>query len=175
MCRSSCASASVRRERGARACATLRAEPRHARGTRRGGPLRLLTVVFARRVTTRVRLGRCSSVAQSLAQFTLAERLEGDNKYRCERCKTLVNASKRLLLHRTPPVLALQLKRFGYGRYGLGKIGRAISFEETLDLGPYCTVRMEPPACSARARARASRRPCKRPRCACLDRFARRG
>jgi uncharacterized UBP type Zn finger protein len=52
------------------------------------------------------------------------------------RCKTLVDASKQLLLHRTPPVLALQLKRFGYGRYGLGKISRKVSYDELLDLSP---------------------------------------
>ena len=53
----------------------------------------------------------------------------------------LVNATKQLLVHRSPPVLALQLKRFGYGRHGGGKIGRPVTFDERLDLAPDATAR----------------------------------
>ena len=43
------------------------------------------------------------------------------------------------MVHATSPVLALQLKRFGFGRFGGGKISRAVKFDEELDLAPYCT------------------------------------
>jgi ubiquitin C-terminal hydrolase len=84
-------------------------------------------------------LRNASSVTQALRLYTVKERLEGANRYRCMACKGLVNATKQLLLHRTPPVLCVQLKRFGFGRYGGGKIGKPVQFDETLDLGQFCT------------------------------------
>ena len=86
-----------------------------------------------------VEIRNASSVAQSLKQYTAKERLDGDNRYRCAVCKGLVPASKQFLLSSAPPILALQLKRFGYGRYGGGKISKPVQFGETLDLAPYCT------------------------------------
>ena len=85
-------------------------------------------------------LRKAGSVGAALKQFTASEKLHGANRYRCPACSKLVNATKQLLLHRTPHVLALQLKRFGFGRYGGGKISRPIPFEEAIDLSPYCTA-----------------------------------
>ncbi len=52
------------------------------------------------------------SLAQCLHHFCASERLEGDNQYRCERCKTKVDATKRLSLTKLPEVLVLHVKRF---------------------------------------------------------------
>lgn len=67
-------------------------------------------------VDLQLELRRAPSVEAALTQFTRSERLVGDNRYHCPRCKELVEASKRLQLHSTPHVLVLQLKRFGFGR-----------------------------------------------------------
>ena len=52
------------------------------------------------------------SLAQCLHHFCASERLEGDNQYRCERCRTKVDATKRLSLTKLPEVLVLHVKRF---------------------------------------------------------------
>ena len=58
---------------------------------------------------------------------------------RCAVCKGLVPASKQFLLSSTPPILALQLKRFGYGRYGSGKISSAsLARRSTWRMLPEC-------------------------------------
>jgi ubiquitin carboxyl-terminal hydrolase 8 len=49
------------------------------------------------------------------------ESLSGDNKYNCEKCKTLTNGTKKQDLWMLPPVLIVHLKRFKYNDYG--KIG----------------------------------------------------
>ena len=77
-----------------------------------------------------------SSVGRALRRFSAPEALVGDNQYRCAACATLVDATKRLLVHATPRVLVLQLKRFGARRDGTGKIAKHVAFDETLDLAP---------------------------------------
>jgi ubiquitin carboxyl-terminal hydrolase 36/42 len=80
---------------------------------------------------------RAGSVEQALARFCEAERLDGDNKYKCERTNRKVAATKRFAIHRAPNVLTLQLKRFeSYGARG-GKIDRPVKFSPTLDLAPF--------------------------------------
>ena len=81
---------------------------------------------------------RAGSVEQALARFCEPERLDGDNKYKCERTSRKVAATKRFSIHRAPNVLTLQLKRFEYGARG-GKIDRLVKFSPTLDLGPFMT------------------------------------
>ena len=84
-------------------------------------------------------LARAPSVRAALKAFTATETLSGANAYRCERCAKRVKATKRLTIHATPHVLALQLKRFGFGRYA-GKIRRKIAFDEEIDLGEFTTA-----------------------------------
>ena len=79
---------------------------------------------------------RAGSVEQALTRFCAAERLDGDNKYKCERTNRKVAATKRFAIHRAPNVLTLQLKRFEYGARG-GKIDRQVKFSPTLDLAPF--------------------------------------
>jgi ubiquitin carboxyl-terminal hydrolase 36/42 len=79
-----------------------------------------------------------SSVQRALEHFTLPERLDGANKYRCERCNRKVPAVKQFLVHQAPNVLVLQLKRFAFmgGMMG-GKINKPVSFTERLSLTPF--------------------------------------
>ncbi|KAJ3393859.1 hypothetical protein HDU84_000822 [Entophlyctis sp. JEL0112] len=80
----------------------------------------------------------CNSIEKALARFTKLEILDDENKYRCSKCKTLVQASKRMTILEAPATLVLQLKRFEFGHYGLGgKITKMITFQEKLDLQPF--------------------------------------
>ena len=72
------------------------------------------------------------SVESALKNFTEEERLEGENAYRCERCKDLCPATKRLTIHEAPAILVVHLKRFDH--YG-GKINSPVDFTERLTLG----------------------------------------
>ncbi|CAN8072192.1 unnamed protein product [Agarophyton chilense] len=78
-------------------------------------------------------ISRVSSVERALDRFCALETLKGDNRYRCEGCRSLVDAHKRFSVRRAPNVLTLHLKRFDRTR----KDSRFISFPETLDLAPY--------------------------------------
>jgi ubiquitin carboxyl-terminal hydrolase 36/42 len=112
-----------------------------------------------------IRHPSASSVPRALEHFVAAERLTGDNRYRCEGgavggCGELSEAEKRMLIGRPPAVLTLHLKRFqvspasagfhGHGGYpggalsrpgplggATGKINREVKFEASLDIGPY--------------------------------------
>ncbi|KAL9938946.1 hypothetical protein V8E36_001759 [Tilletia maclaganii] len=77
------------------------------------------------------------SVNASLGAFTRVEKLDGKNKYRCEKCKKLSAALKQFTLDSVPPILTIQLKRFTMTG---GKIGRAVNFPEVLKLGNYMSA-----------------------------------
>ncbi|GIL85867.1 hypothetical protein Vretimale_8927 [Volvox reticuliferus] len=86
-------------------------------------------------------IGQARSVAEALRAFTEAERLDGKNKYRCDKCRTLVPALKQTTIWDDPNVLVLQLKRFNGGSL-LGKITRHVAFTDIVDMRPFMT----PPA-----------------------------
>ena len=74
---------------------------------------------------------------QSLLDYNLAaERLEGDNRYRCDRCSDLQDAERTLARTRAPQHLLLTVLRFRYDRLlqRRAKITTRISFSESLDL-----------------------------------------
>ena len=84
------------------------------------------------------------SLESSLFQFTSPEMLDEDNKYACSFCshhnkqRHLTFATKQFLLHTTPRVLTLHLKRFAQTSTGsLKKVSRHISFPLTLDVSPF--------------------------------------
>ncbi|KAL1830528.1 hypothetical protein ACET3Z_000179 [Daucus carota] len=79
--------------------------------------------------------GDATSLEECLDQFTIMERLHGDNMYKCDGCNDYVLAWKRLTIRRAPNILTIALKRFQSGRFG--KLNKRVSFPETLDLSPY--------------------------------------
>eukprot|EP00850_Spirogloea_muscicola_P023150 SM000333S12552 [mRNA] locus=s333:44526:48550:+ [translate_table: standard] len=83
--------------------------------------------------------GDVGSVASALAHFTSAEVLDGNNRYKCDRCEAYVRARKKLSIDEAPNVLAITLKRFQSGRFG--KINKRVAFTEMLDLAPYMSAR----------------------------------
>ncbi|KAG8433086.1 hypothetical protein GDO86_017390 [Hymenochirus boettgeri] len=75
------------------------------------------------------------SVNQALEQFVRPEQLDGDNAYKCSKCKQMVAASKRFTIHRSSNVLTLSLKRFA--SFSGGKLSKEIKYPEYLDIRPY--------------------------------------
>ncbi|KAL4424898.1 hypothetical protein ABPG77_002121 [Micractinium sp. CCAP 211/92] len=76
-----------------------------------------------------------ASLEAALARFAATERLDGDNRYKCDGCKQYVSAEKSTRLEAAPHCLQICLKRFAVGRFG--KITSRLSFPEQLDLEPY--------------------------------------
>lgn len=75
---------------------------------------------------------------EALNQFLREEKLEGSNQYSCGVCGGMRNAVRCIRLRRLPPVLNLQLLRFGFDRQaGCRKINTALQFTETLDLSAH--------------------------------------
>ncbi|XP_052210147.1 ubiquitin carboxyl-terminal hydrolase 18-like isoform X2 [Diospyros lotus] len=79
--------------------------------------------------------GDAASLEECLNQFTVRERLHGDNMYKCDGCNDYVMAWKRLTVRKAPNILTIALKRFQSGRFG--KLNKRVTFPETLDLNPY--------------------------------------
>uniref|UniRef100_A0A1A7Y6E9 ubiquitinyl hydrolase 1 n=1 Tax=Iconisemion striatum TaxID=60296 RepID=A0A1A7Y6E9_9TELE len=75
------------------------------------------------------------SVSKALEQFVKPEQLDGENAYKCTKCKKMVTASKRFTLHRSPNVLTLSLKRFA--NFTGGKITKEVKYSDYLDLQPF--------------------------------------
>ncbi|KAJ4479262.1 cysteine proteinase [Lentinula aciculospora] len=70
----------------------------------------------------------------ALRKFVAPDHLKGADKYKCEKCKKHVNATKKFSIHDAPVVLTVHLKRFS----PMGsKIGHMVSYDEQLSLGPY--------------------------------------
>lgn len=80
---------------------------------------------------------QAQSVHQALRQFTAAEILSKGNRYRCESCNNLTDASKQFKLHEAPNVLTIHLKRFQMTQHGMVKIGRDVEFGAEMDLTPF--------------------------------------
>ncbi|XP_068002867.1 ubiquitin carboxyl-terminal hydrolase 42 [Melanerpes formicivorus] len=76
-----------------------------------------------------------TSVTRALEQFVKPEQLDGENSYKCSKCKKMVPASKRYTIHRASNVLTISLKRFA--NFTGGKINKDVKYPEYLDLRAY--------------------------------------
>ena len=83
------------------------------------------------------------SVVDCLRRFTHADTLQGQNAYKCSKCQKRVTAKKQMLVHRCPPLLTIQLKRFNVfaSRQSPQKISKAIHFGEKLDMSPFMSTK----------------------------------
>ncbi|BGP37514.1 hypothetical protein JCM10449v2_001420 [Rhodotorula kratochvilovae] len=78
--------------------------------------------------------GRAGSLKDALENLVRKDKLTGQNKYKCEKCKKLVNAEKNFTIDEAPLVLTIHLKRFTpTGR----KLAYPLKYPEQLKLGPY--------------------------------------
>jgi len=69
-----------------------------------------------------------NSLEDLLRAFTAAEVLQGDEAPFCECCDSKSPATRRILIHRFPKVLVLNIKRFKYTKDGREKLTCNISF-----------------------------------------------
>ena len=69
-----------------------------------------------------------------MSHYFRRERLEGDNAYKCDKCKSKVPATKKFSIERAPNVLCIQLKRFGLMG---GKMSKHINFSRQLNLNRF--------------------------------------
>ncbi|XP_052327626.1 ubiquitin carboxyl-terminal hydrolase 42-like isoform X2 [Oncorhynchus keta] len=83
------------------------------------------------------------SITKALEQFVKPEQLDGENAYRCAKCKKMVPASKRFTIHRSANVLTISLKRFA--NYNGGKIAKDVRYAECLDLRPFMSQSLGEP------------------------------
>ena len=74
-----------------------------------------------------------------LKKFTSEEVLEGDNMWRCDKCKQPRKAVKKLSLYKLPKILLISLKRFRWGASTRDKVTSDVKFpvNEPLDMRPY--------------------------------------
>ncbi|KAJ2347482.1 hypothetical protein GGH91_001798 [Coemansia sp. RSA 2671] len=79
-----------------------------------------------------------STIAKALRSFTRPEMLTKDNRYKCEKCSKLVEATKQMTVYRLPRTLTLQLKRFS--SFGGGKISRHVEFPLSLSMKGYVSA-----------------------------------
>uniref|UniRef100_W5MPG3 ubiquitinyl hydrolase 1 n=1 Tax=Lepisosteus oculatus TaxID=7918 RepID=W5MPG3_LEPOC len=75
------------------------------------------------------------NISKALEQFVKPEHLDGENAYKCTKCKKMVPASKRFTIHRGSNVLTISLKRFA--NYNGGKIAKDVRYPEYLDIRPF--------------------------------------
>ncbi|XP_048025852.1 ubiquitin carboxyl-terminal hydrolase 42 isoform X1 [Megalobrama amblycephala] len=75
------------------------------------------------------------TLTKAFEQFVKPEQLDGDNAYKCSKCKKMVTASKRFTIHRSSNVLTVSLKRFT--NFNGGKITKDVRYTEYLDLRPF--------------------------------------
>ncbi|GAA5954899.1 hypothetical protein JCM3765_007805 [Sporobolomyces pararoseus] len=86
---------------------------------------------------------RAGSVKEGLDNLVRVDHLRGQNKYRCEKCKKLVNAEKQFTIEKAPLVLTIHLKRFTpTGR----KVSGVIKYPETLNLRGYMSDSSQSPS-----------------------------
>uniref|UniRef100_A0A672KWA4 USP domain-containing protein n=1 Tax=Sinocyclocheilus grahami TaxID=75366 RepID=A0A672KWA4_SINGR len=75
------------------------------------------------------------TLSKAFEQFVKPEQLDGDNAYKCSKCKKMVTASKRFTIHRSSNVLTISLKRFT--NFSGGKSTKDVRYTEYLDLRPF--------------------------------------
>ena len=75
-----------------------------------------------------------TTLEDNLNHYFRRERLEGDNAYKCDKCKSKVPATKKFSIERAPNVLCVQLKRFGLMG---GKMSKHVQFPRHLNIGRF--------------------------------------
>jgi len=79
-------------------------------------------------------VAKAYDIKDSLRDFVKIDELKGSNKYKCEKCKKLVNARKQFTINQAPQILHIHLKRFTpTGK----KISGHITYPEMLQLRDY--------------------------------------
>ncbi|KAI0750552.1 cysteine proteinase [Irpex lacteus] len=83
-----------------------------------------------------------ATLLSCLRRYTHPEKL-GANDYTCTKCGKNSHASKRLSIHRLPPVLSFQFKRFEHptsDKSSARKIEKRVRFPSTLNMAEFTTL-----------------------------------
>eukprot|EP01137_Pigoraptor_chileana_P037571 Opistho-2@34864 len=82
--------------------------------------------------------GKAVTLEQCIGAFTATEELTGDDRYRCEHCKTHTDSSKRFRILSLPEILCVHIKRFRYDSYFSSKISHKVAFPlRNFDMAPF--------------------------------------
>ena len=87
-------------------------------------------------------------VRKGMLHFLREEVLDGENAYKCDKCKKKTRATKKYSIRSAPNILVVHLKRFDFS-YG-GKLSHYVAYPEALSLKSF--VGEEPGAESAMLR-----------------------
>ncbi|KAH8204574.1 hypothetical protein TruAng_001203 [Truncatella angustata] len=89
-----------------------------------------------------------SSLQDSLQAYVDGEVMEGDNKYKCEKCNRHVDAVKRACLKEIPDNVIFHLKRFSFDLRTLqrNKINDHFAFPKEIDLAPFKVEHLSKPS-----------------------------
>ncbi|KAF9975222.1 hypothetical protein BGZ73_001204 [Actinomortierella ambigua] len=82
------------------------------------------------------------NVTKAFRDFIKPEILNKSNQYKCDKCKTLVDARKQMTIYEAPKILSVHLKRFTFTGQ---KINRHVSFDTKLDLNPVMSANKSHP------------------------------
>ncbi|KAF9166275.1 hypothetical protein DFQ26_008280 [Actinomortierella ambigua] len=82
------------------------------------------------------------NVNKAFRDFIKPEILNKSNQYKCDKCKTLVDARKQMTIYEAPKILSVHLKRFTFTGQ---KINRHVSFDTKLDLNPVMSTNKNHP------------------------------
>lgn len=75
------------------------------------------------------------TLVECMEEFSKEEKLEGDERWNCPKCKTLVDSTKKMEIWKLPNLLIVHLKRFKFTREKRAKIRTLIDFPHVdLDL-----------------------------------------
>lgn len=90
----------------------------------------------------------CQSLVDCLRRFTRPDSLAGPNAYKCGKCEKRVSAKKQMVVHRCPPLLTIQLKRFSVFSFSHSgsaqKINKKVRFDSSLDMAPFLSQPGDP-------------------------------
>ena len=81
------------------------------------------------------------SLSWCLSKFMSQERLAGDNKFWCEKCRHLVEAERSIFFSDLPSILTVHLNRFSVRQWGeaVSKVANSVAIPMTLCLRPWST------------------------------------
>lgn len=82
-----------------------------------------------------------NSLTDAFRAFVAKDHLTGSEKYKCDKCKRKVDATKQFTIESAPPALTVHLKRFTV--FGT-KVSRQIAFDESLNIAPFLSVNNGP-------------------------------
>lgn len=78
------------------------------------------------------------TLEECVEEFTREEILDGEDRWKCPRCKVPQRASKKIDIWKLPSILIVHLKRFEFTANKYGKINDYVDFPiDDLDLTPY--------------------------------------